>query len=346
MKHVYLTIFLFFFLKGNSQEIFEYEKEISNKQNYSFKEITFKNKLENINLSGTLITPKNGCNKIVIIVPGSGLDTRHSHYKLAEELLENNIGVYRYDERGVGNSEGENSQINYGISDITNDLISAIEAIRTNENIQIASLGLIGHSQGGMATAGALKNGANIDFLVQWSAPTQKHAEFLKYQIKTGVNNFDDELIYDDINRKIEIISVAQRVVDKNLQEDDLKLSKKITKEAKKHGHKRRNYKRFQFWTFPSRKDLLRQNYEDTYLNTKIPILYIIGSKDIFIDPKANSELLKNFNNPLIEIDVIEGLNHFLTNEKMDPSALKMSSTYYKIDNEASSKIIQFIKEQ
>ena len=54
-----------------------------------------------------------------------------------------------------------------------------------------------------MATAGALKNGANIDFLVQWSAPTQKHAEFLKYQIKTGVNNFDDELIFRNVKQNI-----------------------------------------------------------------------------------------------------------------------------------------------
>ncbi len=50
------------------------------------------------------------------------MDSRHSHYLLTQELLKNNIAVFRYDERGVGKSDGKFSTVTYGISKITNDL--------------------------------------------------------------------------------------------------------------------------------------------------------------------------------------------------------------------------------
>ncbi|MCF8714124.1 alpha/beta hydrolase [Joostella atrarenae] len=344
IRKLLIFIFTCLFFTSNAQKVFKYEKEITNKEKYNFHEITFENLKEDIQLSGTLITPKIDFKKVVIIVPGSGLDTRHSHYKLTQALLDKNIAVYRYDERGVGKSEGDNSPVNYGISKITNDLLFSIRALRNDKSVMNKSLGLIGHSQGGMATIGALQQNENVDFLVQWAAPVQKNGEFLKYQMRTGVNRFDDELIYDDLNKKIEIFTVAQKVVRKNVNDDDLTLSKKIKKETKKHGFKRSNYTRFPLWTFPSMKDLLRQDYESTYKNAKIPILYIIGAEDNFVDPKANSELLASFNNPHIKVEVLKNLNHYLTEEKIDHSALEMSSSYYKIDDVALNEIIQFIE--
>lgn len=330
-------------LTVSGQKIFDYEREINNKENYNFQEIEFENTTEEITLLGTLITPKTEFDKVVIIVPGSSLDTRYSHYLLAQKLLENKVAVFRYDERGTGESGGRNKNYLYGIINITNDLIAAIETLQSEDKLKNKSFGLIGHSQGGMATIGAVQKGAKIDFLVQWSTPVQKHGEFFKYQIKTGINTFDNELKYDNIEKKIEIISIVQQVVEQNLELDDLDLSKKINKAARKHGYKRRNYDRFQFWTFQNMKDILRQNYEPTYKNTKIPILYIIGSKDKFVDPIANTSLLKSFQNDLIKIQIMDNLNHYLTNKKIVPSEVEMSTAFYQMDKKALDKIIRFI---
>jgi len=150
----------------------------------------------------------------------------------------------------------------------------------------------------------------------------------------------------NDIDKKIEIISVAQKITQENLEDDNITLSKKINKEAKKHGHKRKHYDRFQFWTFSSIKDILRQNYEPTYQNTQIPIIYIIGSEDIFVDPKANTELLKSFSNPMIEIEIMEGLNHYLTKKVVELQTLQMDVAFYDIDKKALDRIIEFIKEK
>lgn len=343
MKKILILTFLISFSFLRAQEIFDYEKKIDINENYTFQEIEFENSAEKLKLFGTLISPKKAFEKVIIIVPGSGIDSQHAHFILTEELLKNNIAVFRYDERGVGKSEGDNTYFRYGISQITADLLFAIKTLKNNELLKDKKLGLIGHSQGGMATIGALQKNAEVDFLIQWATPTQKHGEFFKYQIQTGVNTFDNQLKYDTNEKKIEIIRIVQQVVEKNLTDDDLTLSKKLNKATKKQGYKRKNYDRFQFWTFPSMKDLLRQNYETTYKNVNIPLLYIIGSKDIFVDPITNSELLKSYKNPLIDISVIEGLNHYLTKESIDPSNLAMKSSLYEMDKKALNRIIEWI---
>ncbi len=347
MKQYLILIVAFLNFSSYAQEIFEYESRIPTVEKYQSKEISFENELEGIKLSGTLIEPDNEeYQKVIIIVPGSGLDTRHSHYLLSENLLKNNIAVFRYDERGVNKSEGSNSNVSYGVTKITNDLIAAITKIKSNyENSEI-KIGLIGHSQGGLSTINAVKTNADIDFLVQWATPVQKYGEFLKYQIRTGVNTFDKELIFDDLEEKIEIISIVQDVISENPGMDDLKLSKELKKVTRKHGYKRKNYDRYTLWTFPSRKDLLRQNNEITYKELKIPMLYIIGSEDIFVDPRTNVGFLESLQNDNIQIIELQELNHFLSKEKMVPNELNMSKTLYEMDQEALDSITNWILER
>lgn len=284
--------------------------------------------------------------KVVIIVPGSGLDTRYNHYLLSENLLKNNIAVFRYDERGVNKSEGSNSNVSYGVTKMTNDLIAVINKIKSNyENSEI-KIGLIGHSQGGLSTINAVKTNSDIDFLVQWATPVQKYGEFLKYQIRTGVNTFDKELIFDDLEKKIEIISIVQDVISENPGMDDLKLSKELKRVTRKQGYKRKNYDRYTMWTFPSRKDLLRQNNETMYKELEIPMLYIIGSEDIFVDPRTNIAFLESLQNDNIQIIELRELNHFLSKEKMVPNELNMSKSLYEMDQEALDSITNWILER
>jgi len=344
MKQYLILIFIVIFFNSNAQQIFEYENRISNVENYLSKEIMFENKLESIKLFGTLLEPTNqGYKKVVIIVPGSGLDSRHNHYLLTEHLLKSNIAVFRYDERGVNKSEGSNSNVVYGVTKMTNDLIGAVNAIKSKYENSDKKIGLIGHSQGGLSTINAVKTNSDIDFLVQWATPVQKYGEFLKYQISTGVNTFDKELNFDDSEKKIEIISITQNIIAENPEMDDLKLSKELKKATRKHGYKRKNYDRYTFWTFPSRKDLLRQNNETMYKELEIPMLYIIGSEDIFVNPKTNIEFLNNLDNENIQVMELPGLNHYLTKEKMVPDELSMTKSLYEIDKVALMKITNWI---
>ncbi len=315
--------------------------DLDKNNSYSSKEIGFYNENQNIQLYGTLLFPNEGFDQVIVIVPGSGPDRRDSHPNLSAQFLKNKIAVYRYDERGVGKSEGSHIPAAYGISDITEDLTYAIETLKKDELLQNKSIGILGHSEGGMAAIGAIQSGQEVDFMIQWASPIEKHGEFIKHQIKTGRNTFDQELIYDNIEDKIKIVEVVQQVIKNNLSEDHLTLCKKIKKEAKEAGYTKKNYTRYQFWAPPIITDLIKQNYESTYKNIEIPVLYLIGSNDSFVNPKSNIELLNSFNNPNIETKIFDGLNHYLRPEVN----LKASDPLYEIDMDACHQIIEWTKQ-
>lgn len=150
-------------------------KEIENIEQYNVKEINFIDSEDNTILSGTLIFPKTEYSKIVIITPGSGKDTRNSHYILAQELLKNNIGVYRFDDRGVGKSGGK---VNFSVDQITTDLYYAFKNIQKIDSLSKKNIGILGHSLGGIAVIENYQKGINPDFIVLMSTPIEKYGKF------------------------------------------------------------------------------------------------------------------------------------------------------------------------
>ena len=282
--------------------------------------------------------------KILIIVPGAGMDTRNSHYLLTESLLEKNIAVLRYDERGVGKSEGDFNFANYTITDMANDLTVIFDSIKNNSSFSTKKIGLLGHSQGGLVTMSLIEKGTKPDFLIQWATPVQKHAEFLKYQLKTGMNKFENELIFDSLEKKMEVMTIFHNsfggTSTENTWKEDLKISKEALKKAKEIGYTNKNYARFYYCNLLSLKHIVKKDFENIYAKTEIPILYIIGTNDIFIDSTAEVNKLKSFQNSKVKIVVLDGFNHYLTKEK------QLKGPTYEIDNLAKDEIINWVINQ
>ncbi|PRP67462.1 alpha/beta hydrolase [Nonlabens agnitus] len=206
MKRTFTIIFLTLSIIANSQNIYDYEKEIGNRENYIFSEIDFQNEDENIKLSGTLITPKTKFDTIILIVAGSGRDSRHTHFVLAEELLKHGIAVYRFDERGVGKSKGEYSEL---VRDLSNDLGFALKKIQ--QTYLDKKIGIIGHSIGGIATLNAIND--DIDFIVLIETPIAKNGAFLVNQFKMNYENSLPEVMRKG-KTKIEITSFLEGYID------------------------------------------------------------------------------------------------------------------------------------
>lgn len=343
MKKYKIQIILIFILSSNlisAQEIYSYEKKISNIENYISTEIESKNTDANIIIKGTLIEPKKTYDKIVIIVPGSGKDTRNSHYKLTEQLLENNIAVFRYDERGCGLSSGIFNTVSYNLNDMTNDLKFVFQNLKNEKKLFDKKFGLIGHSLGGMTTVGLLEKNINPDFLIQWATPVQSKGAFIKYQLLTGVNKFEDELIFKTTEEKINVIDKINNTIFENRNDENSTLFKKIIKVSKEIGYKKTNYKRFTYANFPSAKEMIKKDFEAIYKKSPIAILYIIGTEDKYVESEKETELLKSFNNSNIVIKKIEGLNHYLNigSENIE--------NMYEIDNKAVTEIINWTQKQ
>ncbi len=332
MRQILSIILLLYSFISKSQNIFKYEKEVSNIENYDFQEIDFQNLKENIKLSGTLIKPKSDFDKIVIIVPGSGKDTRHSHYILAEQLLKNNIAVYRFDERGIGKSEGNYSEL---ATDLSNDLNYAFKNLQkkyTNKKI-----GIIGHSLGGIATLKIIEENSNPNFIILIEAPIIKNGAFIINQFKMNYENSIPEIIREG-KTKNEIVTFMEGYlhVIKNSNPNSLK------KEVKKYIQDKGFNKRFiallndEFLT-----EMASTNIENTLKNTSIKTLYVTGTKDLIINHKDEINLIESFKNPNIENKIFESLNHYLTDRNGT-----VGSSLYQMDQEPLSDIKNWILKQ
>jgi len=319
---------------ANGQIIFSHEREIQGKENYNINELDFFNHTDGLRLSGTLISPKNPYNKIIIIVPGSGKDTRYAHHNLASSFLENNIAVYRFDERGVGKSQGHFTS---AIDRLTDDISYAIKHLKSLAVFKDKEVGLLGHSLGGMASVIATNNSFNsttkVDFLIQIASPVKNFSEASKYQIKTlpryKIKNKSEKEIVSLFDA---LLQITKKYKHQNIS--DIALRNKGIEIIKQKGFQLQDIK---FWSY-THITLFKQDYETVYKQLQIPTIYLIGTKDQFVNPLSEVDLLKKYNNPFITVKVMDNLNHYLTAGALKPNAI------YSIDKKATETIINWVQ--
>ena len=332
MGNIIIMLLLFVSTLANGQEMFSHEREVEGKENYSIKNIDFFNYTDGLRLSGTLISPKNSYTKIVVIIPGSGKDTRYAHHKLTATFLKNNIAVYRFDERGVGQSQGNFTST---VSGLTDDVSYCIKHLKTLSEYKEKKIGVLGHSLGGMASVVASNNSANsttkVDFLIQIAAPVKNFSSVSKHQIKTlpqfKIHNKSDK-------ETIQLLDTLVAITIKSSTISDIDLRDKGIEIIKEKGF---DLKDIKFWSY-THINLFKQDYEDVYKALQIPTIYLIGTKDKFVNPIEEVNLLKKYKNPLITIKVMANLNHYLTSGSLQ------SDVIYNIDRKATDAIMNWIQ--
>lgn len=159
---------------------------------YQTEEVRFVNTDAGITLAGTLTWPvkeaSSGKKKppLVVLVSGSGLQDRdetlfeHKPFAvIADHLAHNGIASLRYDDRGMGQSEGINLK-NTITPDFKSDAQAAVNAMRIKK--AFSAIGVIGHSEGGdiawmMAAEGV------VDFAIGLSATAVKGDTALTCQV-------------------------------------------------------------------------------------------------------------------------------------------------------------------
>ena len=137
---------------------------------YTAEQITFRS--GEINLSGTLTLPQSDRPvPAVVLLSGSGADERDylvgGHYPfwvIADYLTRLGIAVLRFDDRGVGASEGESSSAT--THDLAVDALSAIGYLQLRPEIDPQQIGIIGHSDGAGGAALAAAASSNVAFIV------------------------------------------------------------------------------------------------------------------------------------------------------------------------------------
>ncbi len=263
---------------------------------YQVKEVTFFNEDAGIHLAGTLTIPRSFDNfTAVVLVSGSGPQNRDEEllghkpfWVLADYLTRQGIAVLRFDDRGVGESEGIYEEAN--LSDFASDAKAAIDFLKTEAKINKDKIGVIGHSEGG-AIAFMLAAQKVPAFIVTLAAPGVNGPDLLRMQRKGlfQASGIPDEYIdqFNDYMTKAQEIAVNAK--DKQELRDGINTlftGTPIEKQIEPA---------IQQLSSPEIVSFLKYDPKDYYKDIKCPVFALNGMRDMQVPSGENlSAILEN----------------------------------------------------
>lgn len=145
---------------------------------YDTLEVTFPSEAPGVTLAGTLTWPQGpGPFTTVVLITGSGPQDRNEELLnhrpflvLADALARANVAVLRYDDRGVAESTGDFAAAT--TLDFAADVRGALDYLRSQTTFPVASIGLVGHSEGGLIAPIVADGNADVSFLVLLAGPS------------------------------------------------------------------------------------------------------------------------------------------------------------------------------
>ena len=216
---------------------------------YLEEEVSFENKVEKFNLSGSLTYPKGeGPFPAVILVSGSGAQDRNEEifehkpfWVIADYLTNQGFAVLRYDDRGTAKSEG-NFETATSV-ELANDAEGALDYLKANPKINAAKICIAGHSEGAMLAVILAARRKDIHSIALLAGPGIQGSELLllqQYLINkaNGIPEKSNKAM-QRFNRKIYKIVVNQSNItdSKPIIEKEIRKALKNTKDEELPGY-------------------------------------------------------------------------------------------------------------
>lgn len=146
-------------------------------------EVTFES--HGVKLSGTLQVPSaEGKHPVLVWVHGSGEEARDTASPYYFGLLDRRYAVFAFDKRGVGKSQGTCCPLDFQL--LADDVLAAVDALRSRDDIDDEAIGLIGLSQGGWIVPVAATKSDDVSFAVILSGSAVSVGEEGLYSGLTG----------------------------------------------------------------------------------------------------------------------------------------------------------------
>ena len=125
--------------------------------------VTFESR--GVTLSGTLNVPTGeGPHPALVWVHGSGPDTRERTAPFFTDLLDPRFAVFVYDKRGAGESKGVCCPLDFDL--LADDVLAAVDVLRSRDEIDDDRIGLLALSQGGWIAPLAATKSDRVRFAV------------------------------------------------------------------------------------------------------------------------------------------------------------------------------------
>lgn len=296
---------------------------------YEIDEMAFQNKIENIQFKGTLTKPKGeGPFPAIILVSGSGPQNRDSElmghkpfWVIADYLSTRGVVVLRYDERGVGESEGD-----FAIAtseDFKSDAGYAIQALSELDYVSDSRIGMLGHSEGGMIAwmLGAEAADLGLDYIIALAGPVIPIPQLMAKQTEdvSRASGSSRELAERQVSinsRFYKLIENSENLEEAKVQAQDLVdeiILEYDTNDSIKVQQKTALATTFQRSLNPWFYYFIRHRPEANIEAIEIPIFAAYGEKDMQVNAAQNANrLLKLFaqKEHLLTLKTYPNLNH------------------------------------
>ncbi|SER19331.1 hypothetical protein SAMN04487944_101582 [Gracilibacillus ureilyticus] len=278
-----------------------------------------------VTLAGTLSLPEdNNTDTAVVMIPGSGkidrdgnIEQKGMDFNLYKDISDFIVSLgfitFRYDKRGVGESEGDH--LKTGLHDSIKDVQAAIQYIRTDLPV-VKKIILLGHSEGTMiATAVAARGDADGVILLAGGGETLEEA-----------SKRQRELYFEATKAKRNISGWLFRTfrLDEKTEKKNEKLFEKIKATDK-------DMIRVQLMPFPAK--WLREHFMYDLLadfqKITCPVLAVTGKVDFQSDYRKLNRLNELISSEL-ETYVIDDMDHMLKKETEDINILRFKQAYQR----------------
>ncbi len=323
---------------------------------YKAEDVTFHNDEFNINLAGTITIPDGaGPFPAVILVTGSGSQNRdeellgHKPFLvIADHLTRNGIAVLRYDDRGVGQSQG--NPITATTADLATDAEAAFKYLKTRPEIKPERIGLAGHSEGGLIAPIVASVNPGVAFIISLAGPGVKGEEILHRQNRdiSTLMGIDEKKIEENIAINRKLFAILKKESDNDKAEEKMMAAyrkilakKKVTPEEIEKNVRELSAS-FGKSSYTWYRYFISTNPVKYWKKVSCPVLALNGEKDLQvawdINLPAIEKALKAGGNKSVSTVNLPRLNHLFQN-----SDSGLPSEYGEIEETFSEDVLRLI---
>lgn len=296
---------------------------------YQVEDVVFENPAADIKLAGTLTLPKTDQpGAAVVLISGSGPQDRdeaimgHRPFLvIADYLTRHGIAVLRYDDRGVGKSEGRFSRAI--VADFTTDALAAVDFLRSRPEVDATKIGLIGHSEGGVVAPQAAILSEHVAYIVLLAGVGVPLDELLPRQSADmlRIMGTDEETLEKQTSIQQEVFNLVRTANDtEDVEEKIIETLKKSVETFTPEELEALGWDESQLASQaktvirPWYRDLLEIVPANTLKYVKCPVLAVNGEKDIQVacyeNLNAIEAALESGGNQDITTKAFPHLNH------------------------------------
>lgn len=291
---------------------------------YFEEEVTFENRTAGIHLAGTLTRPKSGGPfTAVVLISGSGAQDRDetvfSHKPflvLADHLTRRGLAVLRFDDRGVGRSQGDFKSAT--TQDFCSDVLAAVDYLKSCKEIDPRRIGLLGHSEGGLVAPMAASTDKSIAFVILLAGPgvTGEKIVLAQQAALARQAGMDEKTIADKEALQQSLFDVIKREANNELAGREIRerIIKGLTEEQKKEAPEAALQAQIQALVSPWYRWFLTYDPIPALTKLRCPVLALNGEKDLQVPAKQNlpeiEKALRLGGNQKYTVRTMSGLNH------------------------------------